>query len=283
MGEENQFREVPVTEARPPLEVRHRHYRYDESIPKYFDSGNVLLTHEWNALNLMIPGGERYFIRSVQRLASEAKDPGLKLQIKGFIGQETMHYKETDRCLKLLENAGFPVGEYQAWQDRLLRRLERLSLPTQNLAGTAGAEHYTAVQALWHLQNHYCDKFPPAMRDITQWHGAEELEHKSVAFDLLQEVAPCNYFVRALGFVSAMIVNWISYRKALRMLLKWEGLSRAQIREERKRARKTRIPIFSLRIPRLLDYLRPGFHPDDLNDGGLGKKILAEQAAKTSA
>jgi predicted metal-dependent hydrolase len=77
-----------------------------------------------------------------------------------------------------------------------------------------------------------------------------------------------------------MGIAWLAYRKALRMLLKWEGLSRVQIQEETRRARKIRIPLFSLGFPRLFTYLKPGFHPNDLDDGGLGKQILAEQAAR---
>jgi uncharacterized protein len=241
-----------------------------------------VLTHEWNTFAIIIPGGERFFVRSVQRLASRVKDPGLQLQIKGFIGQEAMHAKETDRFLELLERRGFPLRQFETWYAGFHRWLEWWPFPRLFLAGTAGAEHYTAVHAIWHLSNGYCNRMPPAIRDLWQWHLAEELEHKAVAFDLLQAVAPRNYLLRIAGFVIGMAVVWRANRKALNLLLKTDGLTRAQIREERKRARQIRIPMLSLRFPKLLAYLRPGFHPSDLDDGALSKQILAEQASRTS-
>jgi uncharacterized protein len=271
-------------QTRPPLEVRERHHVFSESIPKYFDSGNAVLTAEWNALALSIPVGERFFIRSIQRIASQAKSPGLKLQISGFIGQEAMHARETNRSTELLGKRGFPVQQYQAWYDGVIKFWERwLPFPNVHLASTAAAEHYTTALSIWLLSSHYGGGLPPAIRDLWTWHCAEELEHKALAFDLLQEVSPCGYLRRVTSYFIPLALVWWSYRKALRLLLKWEGLSRAQIREERKLARKIRIPLFSWRLPHLWDFLKPRFHPNDLDDGGLGKQILAEQAARARA
>ena len=264
------------------IKVRPRHYTYDdESNFQSYDSGNFVLTAEWNALGLIIPTGERFFIRSVQELASRAIDPELKQKISAFIGQEAMHSKETKRSSEHLKNSGFPVDQFETWFDGLVRRFENSSpLNSLKLAATAGAEHYTAVLSLWHLKDRYCDKFSPSMRDLNQWHAAEELEHKAVAFDLLQTVSPRNYLLRAFGFIFGMLPLWLGYKKAMRLLLKHTGLTRAQIRAERQRARKIRIPLLSLGFPHLLAYLKPGFHPNDLDDGHLGEQILAEQAAR---
>lgn len=268
-----------MTQTRSPLEVRERHYTYDELYSKYYDSGNVVLTAEMNAMAMIIVVGERFFIRSVQRMASRAKDPGLKRQISGFIGQEAMHAKETNRSLELLEKRGFPVQQFQNWHEGLINGWERwFPFPSVHLMSTAAMEHYTTILSLWFLGTSYGEHFPPAIRDLWAWHCAEELEHKAVAFDLAQEVAPQNYLSRIWSYVVPLGLAWFAYKKAVRMLLKWEGLSRAQIREERKRARRIRLSFFSWRFPHLWDFLRPGFHPNDLDDGGLGKRALAEQA-----
>jgi len=262
------------------LEVRKINYTADESAPKYFDTDNPMLTHEWNALAMIIPPGERFFVRAVQRLASHAKDPELQLKIKGFIGQETMHGKETDRFLLPLEKQGIEVQKFEDWFDDFLNWLQRMPYRKLQLAGTAACEHFTAALSIWHFKTGYTDRLPQKIRDLWQWHGAEELEHRAVAFDLLQAVAPRNYFLRMAGFLISTLVNWIGYRKAIRMLYKSEGWTRAQIREQRRKARKIRLPLLSFRIPHMLDYLRPGFHPNDLDDAGIGKKVLADQASR---
>jgi uncharacterized protein len=272
-----------MAHARSPLEVRERHYNYEDSA-QYYDSGNAVLTAEINAMGIIIVVGERFFIRSVQRLASRVKDPELKLQVKGFLGQEAMHSKETNRALESLEKRGFPLLEFQNWHEGLIKRFERwFPSPTVHLMSTVAVEHYTTILAVWFLSNHYGDHFSPAMRDLWNWHSAEELEHKAVAFDMLQEVAPPNYLARILSYIIPLGLAWLAYRKAVRLLLKWDGLSRAQIREERRRARRIRIPFFSWRFPHLWDFLKPRFHPNDLDDGGLGKQILAEQATRADA
>jgi uncharacterized protein len=261
--------------------VRERHHNFDIAIPRYFDSGNVVLTAERSAQQLLIPPGECYFIRSVQRLAPRAKDPYLQLQIKAFLGQEGMHSKETNRFLEILKRQGIPAENFCAKFETWIRRMERIFPAKVHLAVTAAAEHYTAVFAIWSIGTRYGeDHVPPVLADLWQWHGAEELEHKSVAFDLLQAVSPKNYPLRALGFFAGIGLMYIWYRKALRMLLKHEGLTRSEIWEERRKARKIRMPIFFLRFPHLFTYLRPGFHPNDLDDGHLSKHILAEQAAR---
>jgi predicted metal-dependent hydrolase len=267
-----------VGKERLSLEVRERNYHYDETIPRYYDSGNAILTFEWDALALIIPSGERFFVQSVQALAPKAKGTDLKAQIKGFIGQEAMHAKETNRSLEPLERQGFPVVRFQTWFGKLLRWFFQLPFPRCMLAGTAAAEHYTAAVGRWNISTRSCDGMPPALRDMWYWHGAEELEHKSVAFDLLQELAPNNYLIRFTGFIFGMGLVWIGYRKAMSMLIRHSGLSKAQVRKERKSARKIRVPLVSFRFPGLFNYLRPGFHPNKIDDRGMCNKILAEQA-----
>lgn len=264
-----------------PLQVRLRHNDYSD-FSDFYDTENVVLTHEWNSLSIIIPVGEQFFIRSVRNLAHKAKDPILKEQIKGFIGQEAMHAKETDRSLEPYEKRGFPVRELEQWFEKIIWKIEGFFPASWCLAATAGVEHYTAVLSIWHLGTRYTDRFPPSLRNLIQWHGAEELEHKSVAFDLYKEISPHNYLVRVLGFLFGMGITWYGWRKALKMFLKSEGLTRAQIRKETKKARKIRFPLISLRFPYLFAYLRPGFHPDDLDDGHLSKQVLAEQARQAA-
>ena len=270
---------------RSPLKVRERHYSYDESIPKYYDQGNAVLTAEFEALSLIIPPGERFFIRSVQHFAGQVSDPDLKRQIQAFSGQEAMHSKETCRSLELLEKRGFPAAEFMKWHDSVIRRWERwLPFPSVHLRSTAALEHYTSVIAVWYLTSRYGDEnLPPAIRDLWNWHTAEELEHKAVAFDLIEEVAPSGYLTRVVGYIIPLFLLWFACQKAIRMFLKWGGLSKAEIRKERKKARRIRRSLFSVKMPHLWDFLKPGFHPNNLDDGSLGRQVLTKQDEGTSA
>lgn len=252
----------------PPAKivVRHRHHPFDNNIAKFYDSDNPVLTHEWHALSFMIPPGERFFVRSVKRMAHYAQNPILKSQIRAFIAQEQMHSKETDRSLSHLVERGFPVREFQKNFEKHLFFMEKFKfLNKVHVATTAGLEHFTASLALWNFNANYSARFPKELNEVWRWHGLEEIEHRAVAFDLLQEVAPRNYPLRILGFVWGFATAWVFYHRAQRRLLKWDGLKRKEIRQARKEARRQRISLMSLRIPHLLSYLRPGFHPNDVD------------------
>ncbi|MCA3859791.1 MAG: metal-dependent hydrolase, partial [Burkholderia sp.] len=54
----------------------------------------VPVTHFMNALSLLFPAGERFFMDSVRNYRDQIEDPELKKQVIGFIGQEAMHTRE---------------------------------------------------------------------------------------------------------------------------------------------------------------------------------------------
>ena len=74
-------------------------------------------------------------------------------------------------------------------------------------------EHYTAILGEWILNTPAHDAIgtDPVMLDMLRWHGAEEVEHKSVAFDTMKHLR-AGYWrqVRAQLVVSpAMLLLWI--------------------------------------------------------------------------
>ena len=49
------------------------------------------------------------------------------------------------------------------------------------------------------------DAADPAMQQLLAWHAAEEIEHKAVAFDVLQQIDP-SYALRIAGLVYATVM-----------------------------------------------------------------------------
>lgn len=60
----------------------------------------------------------------------------------------------------------------------------------ERIAIIAAIEHYTAFLGNWVLNADELDRrgADPTMLDLLRWHGAEEVEHRSVAFDLFMHV-----------------------------------------------------------------------------------------------
>ena len=62
-----------------------------ERITNWHEQG-AFITHFFNALSLLFPQGELFFMDSVRHYRQRIDDPELKKQIQGFIGQEAMPF-----------------------------------------------------------------------------------------------------------------------------------------------------------------------------------------------
>jgi len=83
------------------------------------------VTHFFNALSLLFPAGERFFMDSVRHYRDDIDDPVLKKQVLGFIGQEAMHTREHVEYNDLLQQAG--PAAYQALVVLQTRRMKRIA------------------------------------------------------------------------------------------------------------------------------------------------------------
>jgi predicted metal-dependent hydrolase len=127
----------------------------------------------------------------------------------------------------------------------------------------------------------------PQMRQLLLWHAAEELEHKSVAFDVLQEVDD-SYALRVAGMAMATIMLSSWWAAATLMLLRQDGIGPLEalrhLRAIRAAAKQTGQhmpkPIRERVFGRgLREYLRRGFHPDQNDNYHLAGVLLARSEA----
>ena len=257
-----------------PIPVRKMGFDFSE-VPKYWFAGSPLATHFANGLNLVFPDGERFFIRSVKHFLDEIKDdPELLARCRNFFGQEGSHGHEHERAFENLESHGYQVRPWLTWyRNHAYEGIEKKVSPKMRLAITAALEHLTATLAEHGLsENSEMDLAHPVMRDLMKWHACEEIEHKSVAFDVFQRVDG-RYWVRALGMIIGMIVLTFYSRSAQRMLIEQDGISRREARRMHREAIRNS-PDRRLLWLGLLKYLRPGFHPDDVDNYHLAERCL---------
>jgi predicted metal-dependent hydrolase len=165
-------------------------------------ANNPTATAISNGINLLFPHGERFFVRSVKHFLDRIDDPALRGAIKGFFGQEGRHAHAHDELNAILRAQGFEIDRFLASYKRISSWLEAHNPPKLNLAITAAAEHFTAILAEGAFTRDVLDAAAPEMRALLAWHAAEELEHKSVAFDVLQTIDP-SYLLRIAGLVYA--------------------------------------------------------------------------------
>jgi predicted metal-dependent hydrolase len=246
------------------------------NVPRWWFYESPLATHVANGLNLLFPKGERFFVRSVRHYLPRIEDPALRARVQGFFGQEGLHAREHERFFDILREQGFELDEWLAWYDHVAYDLvEKNASPALRLAVTAAAEHFTATFAERALSMDFLDNAHPVVRDLLRWHAAEEIEHKSVAFDVLETVDP-SYALRLAGLAVATLCLagfWIS---ATRMLVAQEPAeARARAVRELRRRGPDRPGIFDGTMRRaFLAYARPGFHPSQMKNEHLAEAYL---------
>lgn len=255
-----------------PIVVRRMGFPFQGGLPRWWFGESVFLTHLINGLNFVFPEGERFFIRSVRAFDEQIKDEGLRQRVRLFFGQESQHQVEHLHAFEILEQQGFEIQSFLTWyKDLAYKQLEARISPLMRLSITAALEHFTAIFGDFVLRSDFLKDAHPIMRDLLFWHAAEEIEHKSVTFDVLQSVDP-RYRVRVAGFAIATLTLFFFWMAGTRHLLKQESP------EIRNASRADYLNFFFREAPRIvldgLDYLRFDFHPDNEDNYQIARDYL---------
>ena len=163
-------------------------FRFPEQLAPWGYADNATATLFLAMLSAAFPPGEDFFVRSVVAFRDRVTDEELRARVAGFTAQEVIHSREHDRLNEAFRGRGFPVGVPEKVMAAALKILERTSA-RQQLACTALMEHFTAVLA----EDILCtDEFGQRVHDdiaeLWLWHALEELEHKSVTYDVYEVI-----------------------------------------------------------------------------------------------
>ncbi|WP_339833496.1 metal-dependent hydrolase [uncultured Parvibaculum sp.] len=253
-----------------------RDRRHDDltPIPRAWYADDPGLTAFFNAMSIAIEELEHFLLRSVRPFRDTVKGTPLEAALDDFLFQESTHSREHRRYNRQIDEQGFPAAALAGELRAKVARMEARRTPLENLALTAAIEHFTAILAHQlldrpeHLRAH---AYPPLVR-LWIWHGAEEVEHKSVTFDLLarQVSGARRYMLRLKAILAATFLLLPFLYRVTWRFLKAEGLAWRPA-SWRLMLRVTLVyPGFMRRM--LRDYLRwyrPGFHPWDQDDRAL--------------
>jgi len=170
-----------------PILPRDREYDIARSLEGDWFDNHPFKTAWFNAMSITFPLGEKFFIDSVRHFSDQIDDPKLNEDVRGFCGQEGFHRREHQRYNETLcQKRGYQLEVMEGRLEKNIQRAYKFLSPLERLAATAALEHITAILAESALSedNPMIDNTDSAMQALWQWHAAEELEHKSVAFDV---------------------------------------------------------------------------------------------------
>ncbi|MBP7880305.1 metal-dependent hydrolase [Acinetobacter sp. NIPH 1852] len=263
--------------------VRRMNFDFDQ-VPEYWMSGSAGLTHFMTALSALFPDGEKLFIDSVRAVRHHPaiKDnEALQKEISAFIGQEAMHTQEHVGFNQSAQKYGHDVTTLEKRTAKLIqftrKNFARVVKPfgmTQemvDLTATTALEHFTATIASELLRNPHIQEL---MTDDTMsymwfWHAVEENEHKAVAYDVYEEIFGRGikaYALRNTALVVAMVFIFLAQSSFVLRLLKQDGkLNLKELGMIYKYGYSPSKGIIAGMVGEMLAYLKPGFHPNDLD------------------
>lgn len=262
------------------IKPRNRSHDISAALEGEWLANDTFLTAVFNGMSITFPAGEKFFIDSVRHYGSEVTDPKLQEHIRGFCGQEGFHRREHQLYNEALCKArGYNLEKLEGKLTKRLAWAQKNLSPLQNLAITVAIEHFTAVLAELLLgPNSVMNQADPAMRDLWRWHAAEEMEHKSVAFDVYRAVGGSEslriaVMKRASFFIGVELTRALFYMlrkdgQLLNLKLWWKGLA----------ALFGKQGAFSGGMAPYKEFYAKGFHPWQQDT----QHLLVDWAAETS-
>lgn len=248
--------------AAEDIKVRPMDFELGDDIPEFWFDDNPFLTAMMTSLSVSFPGGERYFIDSVRHFQSSVKDPALVRRIRAFIGQEAYHTREHTALNELMEKKGYPAKAMEQFVTDRIARIQKNSTPEANLARTAALEHFTAIMAGAFLEHpEVFDRMDPAMARLWAWHAIEEVEHRSVAFDVYKYAVDDEALRRRTMLKVTLLFTLVNAIRTLILLKDSGNLLNVKAWAKGMHHLWGRPGVFRKLIPKYLAYYRRGFHP----------------------
>jgi predicted metal-dependent hydrolase len=249
------------TESLPDRRVR---FEYPDDLDPAWIPGRPEFAAMANGLSLLMPYAEPLFIRAV-RSAQDDLDPALAARVDDYITQEVGHWREHARFNELVRARHPGVARVERWMKRCAEWVTRTRSRPFNLAFSAGGEIMSFLLARW-VDEHASTLFAgadPVVTTLFLWHLSEEVEHKSMAFDVYEAIDGSRLRYAAAMVMGTTLLGMFVWAAALVMLRDqgrlWRPMTHLRL------ARWAVSAAFEL-FPAMLMSTLPGHHPDDFTD-----------------
>ncbi len=259
---------APQAPEAPRLTIRRLRVDLSAGFDRLWNGGDAFRTHYLNALSMSFPVGEQFFIDAVKKgvaMLPAERQAAWTQELRGFVGQEATHRFLHAQFNAELDRQGLK-NHWQRWAAWRIKNGENMH-PINHVAVTAGYEHFTAVMATGLLTHPiWLAGAAPDLALLWRWHAVEESEHKTVAFDLYREMGGSErrrilwfVYIGLQFLVESSLQTFINLWRAGRWWQPrtWWGAARFLFGSG---------GVWRASFLPLLRYLRPGFHPAQLEN-----------------
>jgi predicted metal-dependent hydrolase len=184
-----------------------------------------------------------------------------------------------------LESQGVKVREYDAWYSKnayetvegTIRKIfGEETYKKLALSVTCALEHYTATLAEVAMdpEINAMQGFDENMKALLMWHAAEEIEHKSVAFDVMKQINSGEVIKNAGMVIGTWALLWYGAVGAVKFLAEDKDIKLTDIPASIAEKAPLTAKLLAAMVPKLVQYFRPDFHPDQMNNDYLATEYF---------
>lgn len=249
---------------------------------RHWVRGDMFATAFLNALSVVFPRGEAFMIEALHPWRSRTEGQ-LAQDVATFIAQEAAHSREHIAFNRAVVNAGYDIEALDQAIRQFVSFFAKCGEVTK-LGATMCIEHLTAIVAAEILKNRdHLEGTDLELRKLWLWHAIEEVEHKAVAFDVWMFATrewsgTRRWLTRSALLIAVTISFFINRTRGQVELLRQDGIPKAKGWWLCLRHGFARGSIGRNVLKPWTHFLRPGFHPNQIDDRDLlvrGENMLA--------
>lgn len=177
------------TDDRTDIVVRKPRWEFPDDLDDIFGGPDLDEACFRAAFSLTLPHLEPYLIRTFRSVEERIDDPRLAAEVRAFCGQEAQHHRNHAQVNRIIRERLGPAtgGALLAIEEDLEQDYRRFSRERSIRFNTAYAEAFeamTCAMAITRLGQPPSDEHVGPWLQLWAWHLAEEIEHRTVAFDV---------------------------------------------------------------------------------------------------
>ena len=173
------------------IPIRRMAFDFPDDMDLVFIEGDPAMSYYFVGAWMMLPYLEPFLIRTVQAAMERVDDPKLREEMKRFCAQEGQHYRQHAKAndvVKRIHPAGPRLAELEKEVEAEFAAWSVEKPLKFNLAYGEGFESMTCAAARAQIEVGMFGYMKEPIRGLMYWHIMEEIEHRTVCFDVYEKV-----------------------------------------------------------------------------------------------
>jgi uncharacterized protein len=248
------------------MTVRRMRFPYADPAQAHWNKRMPEFSQLVNGASLSMPYLEPYLIETMKKAKERITDPQLLRDVDLYIAQEATHFRQHQQWNKRLADMGYACVPAH---ERVLKEDYDAFAANRSFAfNLAYAEGFEAMGlCVGHMlvedREYLMGNADPAVASMILWHFVEEIEHKTVTYDVFKALdGRYSWRIYGLFYATGHIFfrTWQAYRQLLIEDGRWHHVS------NRLKLYGLLGRMFAKLLPRLARILKPSYDPREVKD-----------------